>query len=160
VPGAISERDESLSTLIYSLLVIGAGISVAFQQILNANLRSQLQSPWWAGFISYFVGMMAMLAMTTVMPGPRLSMSAFQSHPGAWVAWTGGFFGAIFIVTGIFMVPRLGAATVLTLMVVGQMAGSLAFDHLGVLGVPVHPLSLPRLAGASLLVLGVLLIRC
>jgi len=128
-----------VSTLTYSLFVIGAGISVALQQILNANLRVQLQSPWWAGFISYFVGMVAMLAVATVMPGPRLSLSTIQASPGAWVAWTGGIFGAIFIITAILMVPRLGAAMVLTLIVVGQMVGSLAFDHFGAFGVPIHP---------------------
>lgn len=110
-----------MSTLIYLLFTIGAGISVAFQQVLNANLRVQLQSPAWAGFVSYFVGMVAMLAVATLVPGPRLSLSAIQASPGAWVSWTGGVFGAIFIITAILMVPRLGAATVLTLMVVGQM---------------------------------------
>jgi DNA-binding transcriptional LysR family regulator len=34
------------------------------------------------------------------------------------------------------MVPRLGAATVLALIVVGQMLGSLACDHFGLLGLP------------------------
>lgn len=148
-----------MSTLIYSLLVIGAGISVAFQQILNANLRMQLQSPSWAGFISYFVGMVATLAVATAMPGPRLSLTAIQASPGAWVSWTGGIFGAIYIITAILMIPRLGAATVITLMVVGQMIGSLAFDHFGAFGVPIHPVSLPRLAGVGCLILGVVLIR-
>ncbi len=43
------------------LLVVGAGISVALQQVLNAKLRTELDSPWWAGFVSYFVGVLAML---------------------------------------------------------------------------------------------------
>jgi transporter family-2 protein len=39
------------------------------------------------------------------------------------------------------------------------MIGSLAFDQFGLLGVPVHPLNMFRLAGAALLVLGAILIR-
>jgi bacterial/archaeal transporter family-2 protein len=148
-----------VSTLICSLLVIGAGISLAFQQVLNANLRVQLQSPWWAGLISYLVGMMAMLTVVAIMPGPPLSVSTIRGSSGAWLAWTGGLFGAMFVVTAILMVPRLGAAAVLALIVVGQMVGSLAFDHFGVLGVPIHPVSVIRLAGAACLILGVLLIR-
>ncbi|WP_448192549.1 DMT family transporter [Azospirillum sp. sgz301742] len=139
------------------LLVVGAGVSVSLQQVLNANLRAELGSPWWAGFVSYFVGMLAMLAVALTSPGPRLSDTLVGST--SWLSWTGGLFGAMFIGTAILMVPRLGAATVLALVVVGQMLGSLAFDHFGLLGLAYHPVSPTRLAGAASLILGVVLIR-
>ncbi|MGY0778981.1 transporter family-2 protein [Azospirillum brasilense] len=139
------------------LLVVGAGVSVALQQVLNANLRADLGSPWWAGFVSYVVGMLAMLAVALLAPGPRLAEAV--GGVGSWVTWTGGLFGALFIGTAILMVPRLGAATVLALIVVGQMLGSLAFDHVGLLGLPQQPVSPTRLAGAASLILGVVLIR-
>lgn len=145
--------------LLASLLVVGAGVAVALQQILNANLSMQLASPWWAGFVSYFVGMVAMLAVALVMPGPRLSLASLGGGGGAWVAWTGGILGAIFIATAILMVPRLGGASVMALIVVGQMLGALVLDHFGLFGVPQHPVNLLRLAGAGCLVLGVVLIR-
>ncbi len=150
VPGAY------LNVTFY-LLVVGAGVSVALQQVLNANLRMELGSPWWAGFISYLVGTVAMLAAAITSGGPRLSEA--MAARTSWITWTGGIIGAIFIGTAILMVPRLGAATVLALIVVGQMLGSLVFDHFGLLGVPQHPASLTRLAGAAVLILGVLLIR-
>jgi bacterial/archaeal transporter family-2 protein len=150
VPGAY------LDAMLY-LLVVAAGASVALQQVLNANLRMQLGSPWWAGFISYFVGTVAMLAIAVTSGEPWLSKA--MAARTSWMTWTGGIFGAIFIGTAILMVPRLGAATVLALIVVGQMLCSLAFDHFGLLGVPQHPASLTRLAGAALLIFGVVLIR-
>lgn len=141
----------------YYLLVVAAGVSVALQQVLNARLRAELGSPWWAGFTSYAVGVLAMLAAVVATGEPRLTgaMAARTS----WPSWTGGLFGAAFIGTAILMVPRLGAATVLALIVVGQMLGSLLFDHFGVLGLPQHPATPVRLAGALLLVLGAVLIR-
>ena len=51
-----------MTTLLSYLLVVAAGVSVALQQVLNANLRAQLGSPWWAGSVSYLVGF-AMLAV-------------------------------------------------------------------------------------------------
>lgn len=146
----------ALSAFSY-LLVVGAGVSVALQQVLNANLRAELGSPWWAGFVSYFVGMLGMLAVALTSSGPRLTDQL--AGPTSWLSWTGGLFGALFIGTAILMVPRLGAATVLALIVVGQMLGSLAFDHFGLFGLPHHPVSLTRLAGAASLLLGVVLIR-
>ena len=139
------------------LLVVAAGISLASQQVINANLRQELGSPWWAGFVSYFVGTLAMLAVALLSGGPPLS--AAMAARSSWFSWTGGVFGAVFIGTAILAIPRLGAATVLALIVIGQMVGSLAFDHFGVLGVPQHPASPARLAGAALLILSVILIR-
>lgn len=139
------------------LLVVLAGASVALQQLLNANLRAHLGSPWWAGSVSYLVGLAAMLAVALIAPGPRFAESFSGAAP--WTSWTGGLFGALFIDIAILMVPRLGAATTLALIVVGQMIGSLAFDHFGVLGIQQQPATLIRMAGAACLILGVVLIR-
>jgi len=147
----------SYINIVSYLLVVGAGASVSLQQVLNAKLRTELGSLWWAGFVSYFVGVLAMLVAIVASGEPRLS-SAMAART-SWPSWTGGIFGAIFIGTAILMVPRLGTATVLALIVVGQMLGSLAFDHFGLLGVSQHPAGLVRLAGAAFLILGVVLVR-
>lgn len=140
-----------------ALIVIAAGVSVAFQQVLNANLRTELGSPWWAGFVSYLVGMIVMLVVAMLAPGPRPNLSAISGS--SWISWTGGFFGAVFIGIAIIMVPRLGAATVLALIVVGQMVGSIVFDHFGLLGLQQQPANPTRLLGAGMLISGVVLIR-
>ena len=77
----------------------------------------------------------------------------------SWLTWTGGLFGAVYVVAAILLLPRLGAATSLALFVTGQMVMSVAMDHFGILGVPQHALDLPRLIGCALLVGGVVLIR-
>lgn len=139
------------------LLAILAGMSVALQQVLNANLRAHLGSPWWAGAVSYLVGLVAMLSVAWLAPGPRFSESFAGGAP--WISWIGGLFGAIFIAIAILMVPRLGAATTLALIVVGQMIGSLVFDHFGLFGIQQQPANMVRLAGAAFLILGVVLVR-
>ncbi|ACK49392.1 protein of unknown function DUF606 [Methylocella silvestris BL2] len=139
------------------LLVVGAGASLVLQQALNSNLRLELGSPWWAGLVSYLGGAFAMLAMV-IARGDPLPMRNMATQT-SWHSWTGGLFGAVFIGVAIFMVPRLGAATVVALIVVGQMLGSLIFDHFGFLGVPQHDANPVRLAGAAFLILGVVLIR-
>jgi transporter family-2 protein len=145
------------SVIVGYLFAIGAGVGFVFQQAVNANLRTEIGSAWWAGFISYLGGTIVMLIAALVFREPWLSKQMLQrSH---LITWSGGIFGAIYIAISILLIPRLGAATVIALIVAGQMLGSLAFDHFGLLGVPVHPASVPRLMGAALLVLGVILIR-
>jgi bacterial/archaeal transporter family-2 protein len=68
-------------------------------------------------------------------------------------------FGAIYIAVSIFLLPRFGAATVIGLIVAGQMLGSLAFDQFGLFGLQTHPISPLRALGAAFLVAGVVLVR-
>jgi transporter family-2 protein len=139
------------------ILAVAAGVSLVVQQALNANLRYALNSAAWSGFMSYLVGVICMAAFALALRDPIPSATVAARIP--WWAWSGGLFGAIFIALAIFLIPKLGAATFIALLVAGQMFCSLAFDHFGLLGIPVHPASLVRLAGAAFLILGVVLIR-
>ena len=141
----------------FYVLAVSAGVSFVFQQAVNANLRSEIGSPFWAGFVSYLGGTLAMLVMVIVLREPWPSAGAVLRS--SWLSWTGGVFGAVYIAISILLLPRLGAATVVALIVLGQMLASLAFDHSGALGVPHHPVSLVRLLGAALMVVSVVMIR-
>jgi transporter family-2 protein len=68
-------------------------------------------------------------------------------------------FGAIFIGLAIILVPKLGAATFIALLVTGQMLASVAFDHFGLFGLVQRSVDLPRVVGVFLLIGGVVLIR-
>jgi transporter family-2 protein len=146
-----------LSPMPLYLLAFGAGISFVFQQAVNANLRTEIGSAFWAGFVSYLGGTIAMLALVFALREPILSAQTMSRV--SWPSWTGGIFGAIYIAISILLLPRLGTATVVALIVVGQMAASLVFDHYGLFGVAVHPATMTRLIGAALLILGVIMIR-
>jgi transporter family-2 protein len=140
-----------------ALLAVGAGVSVLIQQVLNANLRAELGSAAWSGFISYVLGVVCMLGLAAVLRDPIPSGAVIVRVP--WWAWSGGLFGAIFIGLAIFLVPRLGGAAFIALLVTGQMMAALAFDHYGWLGLPQRPIDLSRVIGVALLVGGVVLIR-
>lgn len=138
------------------ILAMAAGICLVVQQALNANLRTALSSAAWSGFMSYFIGVLCMAALALLLRDPVPSAATAARIP--WFAWSGGLFGAIYIGLGIFLVPQLGAATFFALLIAGQMFGSIALDHFGAMGVPVHPVSAIRIIGAALLVGGVVLI--
>lgn len=146
-----------MSFLISALLSLAAGVSIVVQQALNANLRTALNSAAWSGFVSYFVGLLCMIALIVAFRDP-VPTAAMAARIPFW-AWSGGLFGAIFIALGILLVPKIGAATFIALLVAGQMLASVAFDHFGLLGLTQRPVDLPRLIGVALLIGGVLLIR-
>lgn len=138
-------------------LAFAAGISIVIQQALNANLRTALDSAVWSGFASYFVGLLCMMLLAVALRDPIPSAAVASRIP--WWAWSGGLFGAIFIGLAIYLIPILGAATFISLLIAGQMLTSVAFDHFGWLGLAQRTVDLPRLIGAALLIAGVVLIR-
>ena len=76
-----------------------------------------------------------------------------------WWQWTGGLIGAAYVLASIVLAPRLGAATLVAAVVAGQMLSSLILDQYGLVGFAVHPISPIRLAGAVLVIVGVILIQ-
>lgn len=146
-----------LNILLPVSLAIMAGVSIVVQQVLNANLRIALNSAAWSGFMSYALGVACMALLAVALRDPVPSASVAARIP--WWAWSGGVFGAIFIGLAIFLVPQLGAATFIALLVTGQMLASVSFDHFGWMGLTQRPIDLPRLVGVVLLIGGVVLIR-
>lgn len=144
-------------SLLPLLLAFSAGCAIVIQQALNANLRFALSSAAWSGFMSYLVGLVCMAVFVVAMRDSLPTAAVAARIP--WWAWSGGLFGAIFIVLAVLLVPQLGAATFIALLVAGQMVASVAFDHYGWLGLAQKPIDLTRLAGVVLLVAGVVLIR-
>ena len=140
-----------------ALLTVGAGISVLIQQVLNANLRAELYSAAWSGFVSYFLGVLCMVGLAIVLRDPVPSTTTILRVP-LW-AWSGGIFGAIFIGLSIITIPKLGGAAYIALLVTGQMIAALAVDHFGWLGVQERPIDSLRMLGVALLIGGVVLIR-
>ena len=76
-----------------------------------------------------------------------------------WYAWLGGVIGAVYVVSILLLLPRLGLALSFSLIIAGQLLISLLLDHFGLLGLPVQSISAGRLLGAALLMIGVALIR-
>ena len=141
----------------FTLLAVGAGVSFVMQQTVNADLRATLGSAAWAGFVSYLGGTLCMLLLAVALRDSVPSAAAVLRSN--WWAWSGGFFGAIYIAVSILLVPRLGTATFVALLIAGQMVASLAFDHFGWLGLTERPADPLRIFGALLLVGGVVLIQ-
>ena len=146
-----------VQTILLYLTALGAGISVAVQQVLNGNLRIALNSPAWAGFFSYLGGLLMMIAVLLAFREQIPSWKLMTSTP--WWAWSGGILGGVFILLVILLLPSLGAATLLALVVAGQMSAAVIMDHFGAFGLATHPVSISRVLGVALIIAGVVLMK-
>jgi transporter family-2 protein len=138
------------------LLVLFAGGMIALQAPTNAMLARAGGSPVLAALISFAVGTAALL-IVWLLSGSRPGTAAFANL--RWYAWLGGVYGAIYVAVAAFAAPRIGLASLITIGIAGQIAVAMWLDHVGALGLPRDPISLARIAGAALVVVGVVLVR-
>lgn len=146
-----------LSYGLWACWAVLAGAALPVQAGINVHLRGIFGNPVRASFVQFTVGALFLLALTLFARDPWPALNALARGP-AW-AWTGGILGALYVVSVIVLVPRLGSAVTFALIVAGQMGISLAIDQFGLFGLPRSPLSLARIGGGALLVAGVILIR-
>lgn len=147
-----------MHTSIFALLAVGAGACIALQASANGKLRQNLGDNllFAAAFSICGTVVMAALAMLLLRP-PVPSAAALRDAP--WWNWIGGPLGALIVLAGAALTPRLGAALFIALVVGGQLLSSLVLDHFGLMGLKEQPLTPGRLLGALLVVTGVLCVK-
>lgn len=138
-------------------LGILAGANLAFQAVLNTQLRTYVGSPLRASLVSYIGGLVCcLIALLATRQSPNVWDSALRGH---WWLWTGGLYGVIYLVIVVWLIPRLGSAAVFGFVVAGQMIATLVFDQIGLFGMTARTADPAKVLGAAFLVAGVVLIR-
>lgn len=146
-----------MNNLIYYVLAICAGLAIATQTGVNAQLRTAVGNPVIAALISFLVGSFALILYILFFQSETLG-GIFNLGNISWHKWTGGLIGALYVSGVIIIAPRIGAANTAGLIVTGQILFALLLDHFGFLGFIQHTFNMMRLAGAFLLIAGVFLI--
>ncbi len=144
-----------------ALLVLFAffiGCVIPLQAIINNSLRMSLGSgAVFAAMVNFVVGSIVLVAVCAL-SGEKWSSVLKLSSVAPWQL-VGGLLGAMFVFGTTLLAPRIGVATMLSLVVAGQVLASLVFDRAGILGMTVRELTTPRVLGAVLVVAGVLLVN-
>ncbi|HXH25747.1 MAG TPA: DMT family transporter [Vicinamibacterales bacterium] len=145
------------SATLLLLVAFATGAGLAVQAVVNVRLRDALGSPLWAAAVQVVVGLTPLVALMllTRVPSPTVAIAAQQP----WWIWTGGLFGVTYVLVSILLTPKLGAALMLATTIVGQLTAAMLVDHFGWFGATPIRMSPLRVAGAGLLVLGVVLMR-
>jgi transporter family-2 protein len=141
----------------YLALAVIAGVMLPTQAAINARLARTLGGPVWAAAVSGVVLtiVLAVIASAASRGGPRVG--ALGALP--WWAWTGGLCGALVLSATTAVTPRLGAGSMIALVMIGQVVGSLVLDNFGLLGLETQPLSVKRSIAGVLLIIAATLMR-
>jgi transporter family-2 protein len=153
---AFSRESRPVATWPYYLFAIAAGAMLPFQFGINAQLAAWVGSPLRATLVSFVMGAGVLLLATLVF---ARGWPAEKAGGAPWWVWIGGALGAFYVLGSVVTAPRLGAATLVALILAGQAAASLTVDHFGLVGFAENPVTPGRLIGIGLVALGVVLVR-
>ena len=128
------------------------GILNAIHSGTNAQLTHSLGRPWWSGVIVCVVSGLVILIAAGVTREALPSGASLVATP--WWAWLGTAIAAVPIISTLLFAGRLGGAAFNGLVVTGTIVFSIFLDHFGLLGFSVHPINLPRVGGAVLMLVG------
>lgn len=152
------KKASNLNQWILLAMSVLVGATIPLQAAANAKLGEALAQPLWAAFIAFAISGLAVLSAILMLRAPVPSTGIFSSVP-AW-SWLGGLGGAVFIASGVYFVPRIGAANFLVATVAGQLVLAAALDHRGWLGVPMATIDTKRAIGLAMVLLGAYLFAC
>jgi transporter family-2 protein len=139
--------------MILILLVACGGVLVAIQPSINARLAQRVGN-YESSLISFAVGTVALFILVMVVGRGNVRNIA----DAAWWELTGGLLGAYFVTMTIIAVPRLGTASVMSIVIAGQLITGVLLDQSGLFGLRQIPLTPVRGAGIILLCLGASLV--
>jgi bacterial/archaeal transporter family-2 protein len=139
----------------YLLFALAAGAMLPIQFGINAQLATWVGGSVRAAFVSFVVGAVALLLAVLA----TASDTPDRAGEAPWWVWTGGLLGAFYVLGSIVTAPKLGAATLVALILAGQAIASLLVDHFGWVGFEEQPISVLRVFGILLLAGGVALVR-
>lgn len=146
-----------VTALWYAAIGLTAGAALAFQAVVNTQLRVFAGTVLRASLVSYIGGLVCCIAALLILRQPlSIPIGGFRDNA---LLWTGGAYGLLYIAFTIWLIPRIGSGAAVALVVAGQLIASLTFDHIGILGIPRRPIDLPKIAGVAMLVAGAVLIR-
>ena len=138
------------SILLILLIGLIGGISIGLQSPM-ASLLTQRLGTLESVFIVHVGGTIVAVIPLLLIGGGRLSQ--WRSVP--WYTLGAGAFGLVVIAAISFMIPRIGVAPALIILLAGQLLMGAVLDYFGWLGVAQRPLDLQRVFGLAVVIIGV-----
>jgi bacterial/archaeal transporter family-2 protein len=140
---------------IYPFIIFGGALQ-SCGAAMNAQLFQSLGNKWLANAVSFALILAFFVCVFAMFPNPLPTGEGLSKMP-RW-APLGGLVGAVQVYAGLTLVHKVGAGPFVGLTVTAALIMSLVLDHYGWFHMPVHALNIWRIAGALLMVGGIVLI--
>jgi transporter family-2 protein len=149
---------DSVFSVFLALMALAAGMLLPMQFGVNSQLARLFANPLVASTISFWVGTVTLTGLTFFVVRSWPPLAVLRETPPQ-IYLLGGLLGATFLTTNIFLVPRLGSAATLCLVIAGQLLAALLIDQFGWFNLALRAVTLGRAVGALLVLVGAIMVR-
>lgn len=153
-------RGDAARAVRYLLLVLAAGVVSSMQSPTNTALSRRVGS-FEASFVNFSVGLViacVVLAVRCVRRGEKpVPPRSVLRRTRPW-QYVGGLYGMVIVIAAILATPAIGVGLLMACEMLGQLAGGMVIDGLGLLRTPKVRLDGWRLGGVAWIALGIVLV--
>jgi transporter family-2 protein len=144
--------------IIFIAFAVLAGAMLPIQGVVNSQLAKSIDNVVLATLISFVVGGLTLLVLFLYRSNGSVGNSLLGLKETPPMLFIGGLLGAIYVTAVAALIPKVGVANTMIAVILGQVLLSLLLDHYGILGIEVREIGWPRIVGASLVLLGLVLV--
>lgn len=147
-----------LPGLVFTLVALVAGGMIALQAPVNAEAATRLGHPLAAATMSFCVGTIVLIVLMLLFARTSTNLGALQTMP-LYMLLGGGVLGVIYVTVNLMLAPKIGIAAIMALGIAGQLFTALLLDRFGMFALIERELSVGRVTGAVLVLVGALMVR-
>lgn len=136
------------------IFTIFLGVVLAVHLAMNGKVGSVMSNPRVGNAVFWCIG--ALCAVVIGLTGWKTGALAPLREVNP-ILLTGGALGAMLVFAIAWLIPVIGAGSVMIALLAGQVIGGLVLSHFGWLGSPVDPVNWIKILGVCLMVGGVVL---
>ena len=136
------------------LFTIFLGVILAVHLAMNSKVGSMMNNARVGNAVFWCIG--AVTAIIIGITGWKTGALAPLKDVNPLLL-TAGALGAMLVFAIAWLIPEIGAGSVMIILLAGQVMGGLVMSHFGWLGSPVDPINWIKIVGVTLMVGGVVL---
>lgn len=147
--------------ILCAVLSLATGAIFTVQSAINGRLRTVTANPVFASLASFGTGVLTLILLIPIFHILGIyQIPALQQllNLKLWML-SGGVIGTTLVVGSIIIPKRIGFASYFSMLVAGQLVGSVLCDAVGLFGAEVHMPGPARVLGVILLLAGALLVQ-
>jgi transporter family-2 protein len=140
---------QMLETFLVILIGLAGGIAVGIQSPISGAMGQRIGGTA-SSVIIHLSGLVFSMILLIIRGGEKIR--DWNTVP--WYMFGAGILGLVLIQTINITLPRLGATSMLTLIIIGQLLTGVLLDASGWLGVSARPFGVTQIIGVIVLLVG------
>ena len=129
-----------------------AGVGIPLIGVLNSGMARSVGNPFAATAVMFAIAMAVALGLTLPIYGLPTTAQLGSAPPPSYAA---GLLIGFYALSATMIIPRFGAASFVSYILLAQLLTSAAVDQLGLFGMTRRPIDTTKLIGLTVIVAGI-----